>query len=102
MSTAAATLDPVSGKASNYRLTGSLNFNTVPKLLQQGYDWLGENARVQIDLSAVTHAGSAGIGLLLEWLRQAQLRKTTIRFSNIPPALLEIARISDVADWLTD
>jgi phospholipid transport system transporter-binding protein len=100
MNTGPAMLKP-GDKPGNYSLTGSLDFASVSPLLQQGYDWLGNGAQVQVDLSGVSHCNSAAIGLLLEWLRQARLRKTGIRFRNIPTALLEIARVSDVQDLLS-
>jgi phospholipid transport system transporter-binding protein len=87
-------------KPGNYQVSGSLDFASVPPLLQQGYDWLGSNAQVQVDLSGVTHCNSAAIGLLLEWLQQARARKITLRFRNIPAALLEIARVSEVQELL--
>ena len=100
MNTGPAMLKP-GDKPGSYSLTGSLDFVSVSPLLQQGYDWLGSRAQVQIDLSGVTHCNSAAIGLLLEWLRQAGLRKTAVRFRNIPGALLEIARVSDIQDLLS-
>jgi phospholipid transport system transporter-binding protein len=100
MNTGPAMLKP-GDKPDNYSLTGCLDFASVSPLLQQGYDWLGSGAQVQVDLSGVSHCNSAAIGLLLEWLRQARLRKTGIRFRNIPKALLEIARVSDIQDLLT-
>jgi phospholipid transport system transporter-binding protein len=100
MNTGPAMLQP-GNKPGTYSLSGSLDFVSVSPLLQQGYDWLGNGAEVQVDLSGVGHCNSAAIGLLLEWLRQARLRKTGIRFRNIPAALLEIARVSDIQDLLT-
>jgi phospholipid transport system transporter-binding protein len=99
MNTAPAMLKP-GDKPGSYNLTGSLDFASVSPLLKQGYDWLGNGAQVQVDLSGVSHCNSAAIGLLLEWLRQARLRKTGIRFRNIPMALQEIARVSDVQSLL--
>jgi phospholipid transport system transporter-binding protein len=87
-------------KTGDYELSGSLDFASVPALLKQGYDWLGSASQVRIDLSGVTHCNSAAIGLLLEWLRQARLRKTALRFHEIPAPLLEIARASEVQDLL--
>jgi phospholipid transport system transporter-binding protein len=53
-----------------------------------------------VDLSGVTHADSAGVALLIEWV--AALRDTgrEIRFSAIPGQVLAIARLSGVDEFL--
>jgi phospholipid transport system transporter-binding protein len=101
MSTGPAVLKPAAGGQAQYELSGSVDFATVPGLLRQGYDWLGDNSRIRVNLSGVTHCNSAALGLLLEWLRQARLRKTTLHFNAVPQALLEIARASEVQDLLS-
>jgi phospholipid transport system transporter-binding protein len=93
-----ATLQPA-GKGE-YRLTGSLDFVSVPVLLRRGYDWLAGGSEVRVDLSGVAHCNSAALGLLLEWRRQARARKTSLLFRNIPASLLEIARVSEMQDFL--
>jgi phospholipid transport system transporter-binding protein len=93
-------LKPVPDKPGDYQLAGSLDFASVAVLLKQGYDWLGSGSRVEVSLAGVTHCNSAAIGLLLEWLRQARSRKTTLRFRDIPAPLVEIARASEVQDLL--
>lgn len=97
MNAAAALLQP--GKPGEYQLSGSLDFASVPVLLRQGYDWLAGGS-VRLDLSAVTHCNSAALGLLLEWLRQAKARKTGLLLRKIPAPLLEIARVSELQDFL--
>jgi len=84
----------------DYQLSGCLDFASVPGLLRQGNDWLGDGIRVQLDLSGVTHCNSAALGLLLEWRRQAAARKTSLHLRNIPPSLLEIARVSELESLL--
>lgn len=96
----AAMLKPLPGSPGEYQLSGSVDFTSVPGLLQQGYDWLGNDSRIQVHLSGVTHCNSAAIGLLLEWLRQARARKTVLHFREIPAPLLEIARASELQDLL--
>lgn len=99
MSADGAQLAP-GGEPGEYRLSGSLDFTSVCVLLKGGYDWLAGD-RVRLDLSGVSHCNSAALGLLLEWRRQAHIRKTGLLFSNIPSALLEIARVSELQNLLT-
>jgi phospholipid transport system transporter-binding protein len=84
----------------DFILAGVLDFDSVPMLLKQGFTWLQQQP-VCVDLSQVEHSNSAGIGLLLEWLRQAHKSNTGIRYLNIPPSLQAVARICGVSDWLT-
>ncbi|HEX5056075.1 MAG TPA: STAS domain-containing protein [Gammaproteobacteria bacterium] len=100
MTDSAATLKPTG--AGDYQLSGCLDFISVPRLLRQGHDWLGNGSRVQLDLSGVTRCNSAALGLLLEWRRQAAARKTGLLLRNIPPPLLEIARVSELESFLGD
>jgi phospholipid transport system transporter-binding protein len=47
-------------------------------------------------LSAVTHADSAGLALLLEWLRYGKLNNKPVRYQNLPAQLQSLAAISEV------
>ena len=43
---------------------------------------------------------SAGLAVLLDWLAEAQRRKVSLRFANLPARLLAIARISEIEETL--
>jgi phospholipid transport system transporter-binding protein len=76
-------------------VSGELSFATVPALLEQGSVLLaGCGERIRLDLGGVTRADSAGLALLIEWLRIARRRRAVIEFRNIPPQMLAIARVS--------
>jgi phospholipid transport system transporter-binding protein len=77
------------------RVSGELSYATVPELLERGAALLaGRSARVRLDLGGVIRADSAGLALLIEWLRIARGRRADIEFRNIPPQMLVIARVS--------
>lgn len=76
-------------------VSGELSFASAPVLLEQGAALLaGHGGRIRLDLGGVTRADSAGLALLIEWLRIARRRQLAIEFRNIPPQLLAIARVS--------
>lgn len=82
-------------------LIGELNHQTVPALLKASLGMLfkGNDARrgdVAIDLAKVSRSDSAGVALLLEWLRQAKKAGRGIRFNNMPPQMHELARVAGV------
>jgi phospholipid transport system transporter-binding protein len=83
-----------------YRVTGELSFATVGALLRESGDAFDSASAVDIDLSGVKHSDSAGLALLIEWLRLAKLAGKKLSYSNLPPQLLAIAQMSDVDDLL--
>lgn len=78
-----------------FEITGLLTFATVPELLQQSRAWLADDHReLAIDLGGVTRADSAGLALMIEWLRLARSRNRRLRFIHIPEQLQNLIRVS--------
>jgi phospholipid transport system transporter-binding protein len=77
-------------------LHGELSFNTVPGLLASTRNLVGEIREVTIDLGGVEHSDSAGVALLIEWLREVRCAGYTVTFVNIPSQMLAIARASSI------
>ena len=59
-----------------------------------GNEALGGHADATVDLAAVERADSAGLALLVEWLRAARGRGARLRFDNVPAQLRAIAATS--------
>lgn len=78
-----------------YVVEGSLDFASVPALVARVSEFLGNGATtIVIDLKGVTRADSAGLALLVEWMRVAHQRHRNIAFRNIPAQMLAIAKVS--------
>lgn len=77
-----------------FALSGPLTFDSVPSLLDVGFRLFKERTSVTLDLGEVTRADSAGLALMVEWIREANQRNATIHFENIPSQMLAIARTS--------
>ena len=76
------------------RVTGVLDFSTVAALSQSGAVLLAGSivdGALRIDLSGVTRADSAGIALLLGWLRIAHQRGAVLQFLAVPEQMVLIA-----------
>lgn len=86
---------------NSLRLSGELSFKTVPALVANNKDFLSNSNSIDIDLSDVSRADSAGVALLIEWQRQAQKQNKSICFVNIPSQMLAIVRLSGVDDLLS-
>ena len=83
-----------------FLLAGELSFATAAQALARGSELFGKAPQLVLDLSSVTHTDSAGLALLVEWLRMARHRKQTITFRNIPEQMMAIARVSSLEDIL--
>lgn len=77
-------------------LNGVLSFATVTSLLAQSSVMFAGESSIEVNLSGVTHADSAGLSLLIEWLRQAKLQGKRLRYSALPAQLQALANVSEV------
>ena len=85
-----------------FRVSGTLDAGTVTSLLKQSVDRFFQDASpVLVDLAGVSEGDSAGLALLIEWLRMARQKGQAIRFTNIPAQINALARISEVDELLT-
>jgi phospholipid transport system transporter-binding protein len=85
------------GMRGGFRVVGELVFDTVPGLLAQGRALFDDGAPgLEIDFSGVTRADSAGLALLIGWMRIAHRRHRNIVFRNVPEQMLAIARVSGI------
>jgi phospholipid transport system transporter-binding protein len=53
-----------------------------------------------VDLAGVRRIDSAGLALLVEWLRQAQHKGISIHFENIPSQMWAIAAVCGLEEIL--
>lgn len=84
------------GRPGWYRLLGALTFATASDALRLTRGWLRPGAQIQVDLSGVSHTDSAGIALLLEWLRQASAMGATINYYHFPVQLETLIEVNGV------
>ena len=83
-----------------YLVSGPLLFQTVSEARKLGLRLLSKHQVMVLDLSGVARADSAGLALLMEWMREARRRGVSVRFENIPEQLQAIARASQVDQFL--
>lgn len=79
-----------------YRLRGELTFESVASLLRESRALFRRGSNFTFDLEGVTHSDSAGLALLIEWLRIARENSMTVIFVNIPSQMLALARVAGV------
>ena len=88
--------------AGRFRLEGEVGFGTVMHLLHESHGLFEHEKRVRLDLSGVERINSAGLALVIEWMREAHHGGWTLEISNPPEELLAVARICDVEHLLQD
>lgn len=83
-----------------YAVAGELSFDTVPAVWQETRDWFAAGGVSAVDLVGVTRADSAGLAMLLEWLREAQRRGGRVSFDHVPEQIRALARLTGLASVL--
>jgi phospholipid transport system transporter-binding protein len=83
-----------------FRVRGALNFASAGQIERAARPLLGAAPEAVVDLAGVGNADSAALALLLEWVDQARQSGRRIRFTGVPAAVLEIAKVSNVVDLL--
>ena len=76
---------------------GDLTLASINKKTVQAIEF--KNSRysentISIDLSAVNNSDSAGLALIIEWIKLSQLHYIKLNFEAIPEQLLTLAKLS--------
>ncbi|MEN9756747.1 MAG: hypothetical protein RL755_934 [Pseudomonadota bacterium] len=59
-----------------------------PPFIKQGSD------NIILDLAQVTNTDSAGLALMIEWIKQTRAQRLRLHFKNIPNQLLNLAKLT--------
>jgi phospholipid transport system transporter-binding protein len=84
-----------------FSLSGDMTFATAEQILRQSEDLFAKHTRIEVDLSKVEKADSAGLALLLEWITWANHSVREIRFTDMPQRVLAIAQTTEVEKLLS-
>jgi phospholipid transport system transporter-binding protein len=84
-------------------VSGELTFATARDARQIGTLVLESSTARSfvIDCAGIKRADSAGLAVLLDWLSWGRRKSRSLSFENLPPALVAIAKISEVDGLLT-
>ncbi len=86
--------------AGRFRVSGVLDASTAREVLEQSEARFEQCTELDVDLGGVGESDSAGLALLIEWLRMARQGNKAIRFANVPAQIEALARISEVDDLI--
>ncbi len=85
--------------SGDYSLTGALNFNTVTALYHEAQIDMSNN-QVSVSLRHVDQSDSAGLALLVEWVRVADKRRCSLRYTDIPTHLQTLIDVTGLRSVL--
>jgi phospholipid transport system transporter-binding protein len=84
-----------------FRVRGALGFSTVAGLWAEGLPLFRRvSGACELDVSGVERVDSAGVALLVEWMRLARERGAVMRITGAPPAMKDLIQLADLQDLL--
>lgn len=89
-----SSLKIVNESPDHYVVHGDLTFSAMDKKTLSSFAFLNARKQITLDLGMVDNADSAGLALLLEWIKQARSKRVQLRFMNIPGQLVNLAKLS--------
>lgn len=81
-------------------VSGQLNFSSANKIWNASLPLLANQQEWHFDLSKVISSNSAGLALLIEWIKYAKQMNKVISFTRLPEQLQSIARIAGVEHFI--
>lgn len=81
---------------------GALTFLNARSARSEGLHVLRTSSArdLEIDCAEIARSDSAGLAVLLDWMAIMKREGRPLRFGNLPPGLLAVARISGVEEML--
>jgi phospholipid transport system transporter-binding protein len=96
-----AEFELIEGESGVFRLEGELSFGSSVRALKRSERLFSPNSVVTFDMGGIERADSAGLALMLEWIRRSREVGAALQFTHIPEQLLAIARVAGVDGIIT-
>ncbi len=80
-------------------INGHLTIETVNDIWQQGCEKIRQSAGspMIVDLSKVSHCDSAGVAMIIDWLRVAKKNNKQLILKNLPEQMRAIVEVSGLS-----
>lgn len=83
-----------------FELSGEMSFHTANEILKSSARAFQRYESLELDMSKVGKADSAGLALLIEWRALSRKRAAKIQYVGVPASLLAIATTCEVEDLI--
>ena len=82
-----------------FKLNGEMSFASVPALWRQSQQLFAavEAPTLEIDLTGINHVDSAGLALVVAWIRWSHRHAKELRFTHIPAKLVALAKANNLS-----
>jgi phospholipid transport system transporter-binding protein len=84
----------VNAETAIVHVAGELTFSTARDVVRQARTLFADLATVAIDLAEVTRSDSAGVAVLIDWMRYAKQNDKPLVFHHLPTQMIAIASAS--------
>ncbi len=78
----------------HFVIDGDLTFATIDKQTLKSFSFRTAAKDITIDLGRVSSTDSAGLALMIEWIKYSREHRTKLNFKNIPEQLRNLAKLS--------
>lgn len=75
-------------------VAGDLTFSGIAKDTIKSFAFLKSANPITLDMNGVANTDSAGLALIIEWIKYARHHQIELKFQNIPEQLLTLAKLS--------
>jgi phospholipid transport system transporter-binding protein len=86
----------INEESGRFSVEGDMIFSTMDKKTLNSFAFLTTGKQITLDFGKVSNADSAGLALMLEWIKQARTKRVQLRFINIPEKILNLAKLSNL------
>jgi len=93
-----AQLEIIKTSDNNYHLSGDLIFSTIDNNIVNKLELTPNLPPIHIDLQALQKIDSAGVALLIEWIKFAKTHQLELLFDAVPPQLTALAKLSYLSE----
>jgi len=87
-------LNIVDQGSDTFAVQGELTFASIDRNSIKSTGFLKTAKTVTVDLSQVTNTDSAGLALMIEWIKIARANRANLKFKGVPNQLINLAKLS--------
>lgn len=85
---------------NRFIISGDLNFSNVMSVYTKSLQQFGQWPEVVFDFSQLKSSDSAGLALIIEWIKLSKRLHKTIRFKNLSAEIMSIAKAAGIDGML--
>ncbi|MGR9036276.1 MAG: STAS domain-containing protein [Gammaproteobacteria bacterium] len=75
-------------------VSGDMTFASIDKRTAKATAFLASAKEITIDMAGIASTDSAGLALMIEWLKYARSKRVQLRFQHVPEQLMTLAKLS--------